>query len=138
LANIWTTNDNNMYSAALNLARAMGLSRRAGVLICVMAGGIFAMYEPGKLSFLFPFLLFLGGTAPALGGVVLSANLLREHREGYHAGVADGWIAWLVGAAAGFFSSGVWTIPAGFVVAVLVMVTLGTWRGRVTLPANDL
>lgn len=130
LANIWTTNDNNMYSAALNLARALRLSRRTAVLVCVCAGALFAMSGPGKLSFLFPFLLFLGGTAPALGGVVLAANVLDARVRDYRAGVFDGWTAWLAGASAGFFTGGVWSIFIGFCVALIVMVVFAAWRRR--------
>ncbi len=130
LANIWTTNDNNMYSAALNLARSVRVSRRTAVVLCVLAGALFALCEPGKLSFLFPFLLFLGGTAPALGGVVLSANLLSEFRSDYRAGPLDGWVGWLAGAAAGYFCPGVWAIVVGFSVAAVVMLLIGVLRMR--------
>lgn len=128
LANIWTTNDNNMYSAALNLGRSVRVSRRAAVVVCVLAGAGFAMSEPGKLSFLFPFLLFLGGTAPALGGVVLCANILPEFRPDYQASPVDGWLGWLAGSTAAYYCTGLWAIATGLGVGFAVMLFISYLR----------
>ena len=64
--------DNRRWSMSfLSCFLAMPTTRTA-------VGAIFAMFDPSRLSFLFPFLLFLGNTAPALGGVVLGRYLAKE------------------------------------------------------------
>ncbi|MGQ0661554.1 cytosine permease [Sphingosinicella sp.] len=71
IGNIWTTNDANLYSASLGAARTFNINRRTALLLCAALGLAVALANPSRIQFLFPFVLFLGMTAPALGGVVL-------------------------------------------------------------------
>ena len=114
LANIWTTNDNNMYSAALNVARLGGVSRRQAVVMCAIVASAFAACDPTSIGVLFGFLGFMGNTAPALGGVVLGAYVwnCRTSPETRSAGAA--WLGWILGSATSVLVGGALAVPAGF------------------------
>ena len=114
LANIWTTNDNNMYSAALNISRATGVKRTTAVIICALIAAPFAAMDPTSMDFLFTFLIFMGNTAPALGGVVLGAYLWNRFSSRQINSIAGGWAGWLLGSYAGFLVGNIWSIPIGF------------------------
>lgn len=120
LANIWTTNDNNMYSASLNIARMLSMSRRQAVLVCMLVGAMFAALDPSRLGFLFPFLLFLGNTAPALGGVVLGAYGMRQWLRWKKQSVVGAWAGWVGGSLFAYFVPDPWTVVAGFVGGVFL------------------
>jgi cytosine permease len=120
LANIWTTNDSNIYSASLNLATVLGISRRQAVIICMILGGVFAATQPYRLSFLFDWLLWLGKTAPALGAIVLVKYWLVSDESHSKGGTVTAWIAWLAGVLAATFLGGDWAVAVGFFVSILV------------------
>jgi cytosine permease len=107
LANIWTTNDSNMYSAALNLARAVNVERKRTVLWCSLAAALFAATDPATISFLFGFLGFLGNTAPALGGVVLGAYLVNRSRIKPLVNPWAAWMGWVLASGLAIWLGGV-------------------------------
>ena len=119
VANIWTTNDNNMYSASLHVARVARLERPKAVLICALLGAAFAIFEPYKLGFLFTFLGFLGGTAPALGAVVLLNYWKQRSGLDQPSGTSlPAWVGWIGGSAVGLAVGG-WLAPfLGFAIGM--------------------
>jgi cytosine permease len=114
LANIWTTNDANMYSAALHVARVGEITRRRAVVICTIIAAIFAAFDPTTIGVLFGFLIFMGNTAPALGGVVLGAYLMNRGRSQKLVSVLGGWAGWAAGSFVGAWLGGSWAVPMGF------------------------
>jgi cytosine permease len=114
LANIWTTNDANMYSASLHVARAGDITRRRAVVICSIIAAIFAAFDPTTIGVLFAFLIFMGNTAPALGGVVLGAYLINRRRSEKLVSVTGGWAGWTAGSFLGSWVGSVWAVPVGF------------------------
>jgi len=124
LANIWTTNDANMYSAALHIARVGNVTRHKAVIICTVIAAIFAAFDPTTIGVLFTFLIFMGNTAPALGGIVLGAYLVNRNRLQKLESAFGGWSGWLVGSAAGSLIGGAWTVPVGFFVGFGVWLIL--------------
>ena len=119
VANIWTTNDNNMYSAALNAARIFAISRRQAVLGCAAVAAVFSTLDPTRLSFLFAFLGFMGSTAPALGGVVLGSHVLRQRFGWPPSSAGAAWAGWILGSAAAVAVGGVAAVPTGFAIGLL-------------------
>lgn len=69
IANIWTTNDNNLYSASIGISFSTGISRETAVILCAFIGASLAFFNPSQFDIFFKFLFFLGNTAPALGGL---------------------------------------------------------------------
>jgi len=126
LANIWTTNDNNMYSAALNVARLGNISRRKAVMICTVIAAVFAAFDPTSISVLFTFLLFMGNTAPALGGVVLGSYLWKRSFGNRKQNPLGAWIGWGMGSLAGTWFGGIFAVPTGFLIGFLVWLIIRT------------
>ncbi len=120
VANIWTTNDNNLYSASLGIARAFSIPRRASVLLCSFLGLILAFFNPAQFTIFFKFLLFLGSTAPALGGVVLGGFIIKERMRfsGFYA--RNAWAGWILGSIASYLLTGIWSALVGFFIGFLV------------------
>lgn len=114
LANIWTTNDANMYSAALHVARVGDITRRRAVVICAVIAAIFAAFDPTTIGVLFGFLIFMGNTAPALGGIVLGAYLMNRGRSKKLVSVLGGWAGWAAGSFVGSWLGNSWAVPVGF------------------------
>jgi len=125
LTNIWTTNDNNMYSAALNVARFGNVNRRKAVVICALIAAVFASFDPTSIGFLFTFLAFMGNTAPALGGVVLGSYLWNKFSTKRVQNVFGAWLGWLIGSFIGFLTGGIWAIPAGFFMGFIIWSCIG-------------
>jgi len=129
VGNIWTTNDANLYSASLGVARAFPLSRRPVVLACAAIAVIVAFFNPAQFTVLFSFLAVLGNTAPALGGVVLGGYFLTRDGE-RPASPWAAWIGWGAGSLAGYVSHGVLSVPLGFAVAFVVWAMLNALLQR--------
>jgi purine-cytosine permease-like protein len=120
LANIWTTNDSNMYAASLNLSSVIQVTRRKCVLICTVIGIILTVLHPERLSFIFTFLIFMGNTAPALAGVVYTSWFLKGRNE-EQGRMWIPWAAWVLGSLASWGAGGLWSLPLGLGVASLVV-----------------
>jgi cytosine permease len=121
IGNVWTTNDANLYSASLGISRAFPISRRSAVLIGALLSAIIAFFNPAQSSIFFNFLLVLGVTAPALGGVVLGGYFFVS--EGHAVTSAlPAWLGWVVGSAISYYVTGVVSVPAGFIAGLLVWV----------------
>jgi cytosine permease len=118
LANIWTTNDSNMYSASLNLASATRHSRRNCVLLCTGIGILLTIFNPARLAFIFSFLIFMGNTAPALAGVVYTSSFL-QNRTGINRNPFIPWLAWCIGSIASWLAGGLWSLPLGLLTATI-------------------
>lgn len=124
LANIWTTNDNNMYSAALNIARAAGITRHKAVIACTLFAAVYAAFDPTSINALFTFLGFMGNTAPALGGVVLGAYLWNRNRIEKLSSPIASWGGWIMGSGAGWFAGGAWAVFVGVFSGFLVWLAI--------------
>ncbi len=130
LANIWTTNDNNMYSAALNVARFGNITRRKAVVICTVIAAVFAAFDPTSIGVLFTFLIFMGNTAPALGGVVLGSYMWNRISTRKQQSVLGAWAGWITGSLAGSWLGGIWAVPAGFFIGFLVWLVVCFFTGK--------
>jgi len=132
LANIWTTNDSNMYAASLNLSSATRISRRKCIVIATLIGIVLMLLHPERLSFIFSFLSFMGNTAPALGGVVYTSYFLKKQDNDDYA-VWIPWTAWVLGSLASWWVGGLWSLPLGMAIASIVMlVTCKTQSSKIS------
>jgi cytosine permease len=114
IGNIWTTNDANLYSASLGASRTFGINRKSALLLCATLGLAVALANPSQLQFFFPFLLLLGVTAPALGGVVLGSYLWRQWTPRAAPGAIPAWLGWVAGSVVSYFFQGAQSVPLGF------------------------
>ena len=124
VSNIWTTNDSNMYSATLNLARVLSISRRQAVVLGVSIGAIGSFFNPAQLSFIFDFVFAMGVTAPALGGVVLGGYMMKEILNHSYINVVGVWSGLLIGCSVAYMYAGVVGVVSSFFVAWLMMVVV--------------
>ena len=125
-ANIWTTNDNNLYSATLGVTRSLRIHRHVAVIGCGLLGAVIAIFNPATIGSIFTVLLTVGITAPALGGVVLGGYFGQLLGKIKGSNPATAWLGWIVGALAGFYISGLWGILLSF--AVGFVITFGRYN----------
>lgn len=106
----WTTNDNNVYSAALAFNSMMPkLAKWKLTLVCGVAGTVIAIC--GLLQYFNHWLLLLALTIPPVGAVLIWDHLFKNKT---HSGVIPesplphfrwaAWSAWLLGVAGGVLS----------------------------------
>ncbi len=124
VANIWTTNDNNLYSATLGVSRSLRIPRYAAVILSGGIGAIFAAFNPATIGSIFTILIAVGSTAPALGGVVLGSYMYDHVHTAVSPAPALAWLGWIAGSTAGILLGGLTGILAGFAVGAL-FVSLG-------------
>jgi cytosine permease len=129
VANIWTTNDNNLYSATLSASRVLGISRHQATIVCATVGAVFAAFNPATIDVIFTVLIVMGSTAPALGGVVLGNYLFRKATGVEQAIPVASWLAWVAGVAVGLWLGSLYGIVAAFFVS-LGIVGVRLWRVR--------
>lgn len=121
VANIWTTNDSNLYSATLGAARSFNISRRQAVTIVGFVGAMFAAFNPATVGGIFTLLITVGGTAPALGGVVLVSYIVRKIYNIESSRPVGAWISWIAGSGVGFYVGNLLGIISGFVTASVLI-----------------
>lgn len=124
VSNIWTTNDNNLYSATLGASRSLRIPRYAAVIICGGIGAVFAAFNPATIGSIFTVLIAVGSTAPALGGVVLGAYVVREMMGTEKVMPIVAWAGWILGSIAGVYLGDFLGILVGFIVG-FVCVAVG-------------
>ncbi|PCI90569.1 hypothetical protein COB18_00610 [Candidatus Kaiserbacteria bacterium] len=113
-AGIWSTNDNNMYSSALSVAKSFSLERRNVVLSLAIIGAIIAFFNPATISIMFSFLVFMSASAPPLAGVVLGAYVFGEFSNTKNLErLFAPWAAWIFSSVIVFQIQGILVIPAG-------------------------
>ena len=120
-ANIWTTNDNALYTGGLGLSNITGLRKRPMVLVSGFIGTVTAI---GLYNNFVGWLNFLNATLPPVGAIVMLNYIL--HRPDYRSGAAPeravnwGSIAGVVlGALAGnFLPFGIASVNAMIVAAL--------------------
>lgn len=120
-ANIWTTNDNALYTGGLGLSNITGLRKRPMVLVSGFIGTVTAIWLYNNFV---GWLNFLNATLPPVGAIVMLNYIL--HRTDYRAGAAPeravnwGSIAGVVlGALAGnFLPFGIASVNAMIVAAI--------------------
>lgn len=123
VANIWTTNDNNLYSASLNVARVVNITRIQAAIICAAIGAFFSWFNPATMGWIFTILLFMGSTAPALGGVIFGGYLVRRSRSLNNHAPVGAWLGWGLGSAASYGIGGLYGILLGFVIGAVCVST---------------
>jgi hypothetical protein len=80
-----------------------------------------AAFNPANLSFLFSTLIFMGSTAPALGGIVIGRYVLSDMLgKPIRDNAWAAWTGWIVGSALAFWAGSVWAIPVGLVAGFVV------------------
>ncbi len=114
LANIWTTNDGNMYSASLNAGPVFGISRRGAVVLCTGVAAAIALFQPHEVPKLFAFLGLLNVTAPSLGAVVIGGYWLRRRWSAAVMSPVPAWVAWVVGTGLAYLTGPEWAFAVGF------------------------
>lgn len=122
IANIWTTNDNNLYSASLGIARSLKIDRRKAVVGSALLGALVAFSNPSNFDIFFKFLFFLGNTAPALGGVVLGTYFYRMFATNLRASNLAGWSGWILGSFTSTTFSGITAIVSGAISAFIIYI----------------
>lgn len=121
-ANVWSTNDNNMYSATLGVARSFRIPRHTTVIICGLIGAVFAAFNPATITVIFTFLIAVGSTAPALGGVVLGAYFARMVTNKEYSIPYTAWVGWVGGSLIGILVGDLAGILLAFSVGALCSV----------------
>lgn len=124
LASIWSTNDNNMYSSALNISRMFSISRRRAVVFLTLAAAFGAYFNPAGVGMLFDILIFMGSSAPALGGIVLGAYLLRDFIDHDRRSAWVALLSWFSASFLSYYIGGAWLIPVGLFGGLLFWVIL--------------
>jgi len=119
-ASVWSTNDNNMYSSSLNVARVLQLPRRSVVLALAFLGAVIALFNPANISTMFAVLGFMGASAPPLGGMVIGAYLFRGRGAPPSHSVIAPWLAWLVSTAVAFKLPSVAVVPGGLILGYVL------------------
>jgi cytosine permease len=124
VGNVWTTNDANLYSASLGISKALPVTRQSAVLISAFVSVIIAYQNPAQMNYFSNFLIVLGNTAPALGGVVFGAYFFLKHRTAKPHPMS-GWIGWAAGSAVSyslnsFTTAGVLAVPTSFLIGFVV------------------
>src|SRR5665213_1923615 len=117
-ASVWSTNDNNMYSSSLSVARAFSLPRRGVVLALALLGAVIAMFNPATIPIMFGFLAFMGASAPPLGGIVIGGYIFSHGSDVVENGLVAPWAAWLLASAITFQLHGVIIIPGGLLLGM--------------------
>ena len=97
LAGIWSSNDNNMYSSSLGIARALDIRRRPVVIGLAVCGAVIACLIVAELDFILNWLLLVQVSAPALGGIVLSSFVLRNYFGFERSSPVALWAGWIAG-----------------------------------------
>jgi cytosine permease len=129
IGNVWTTNDANLYSASLGISRAFPIARRPAVLLSAALSVVLAFFNPAQFSIFFAFLGVLGTTAPALGGVVLGGYLIIQNGA-KPVSAWPAWLGWCAGSAVSWFTTGVISVPAGFIIGFCVWYLLNAFANR--------
>jgi cytosine permease len=128
IANVWSTNDNNMYSASLGISEATGLKNTHAVILCTLAASILCIFNPTSLETVMKGVIWMGSTAPALGAVVL-ASYLGELR-GFRSSPIGAWMGVSLGIATALAVNG----AIGIVVSILMAAL--TWGCVTYFAAN--
>jgi len=79
--NVWTTNDNAMYSAGLNISVATKARHRKAVLAAVTIAAIVAAFRPHRYEIMIQWLQFLGKIVPPIGAVVFVSIIVSARRD---------------------------------------------------------
>jgi cytosine permease len=131
LLNLWTTQNNTIYSFAIAGCSFLNTTRRKLVTLVGSVVGI-ALALAGIYEWLVPYLLLMGTYIPPLGGIILADQLLARRRgptpelKGIRwAGVG----AYAVGALAAAFLPGIPTIN-GMLAALVAYVLLGSVKSQ--------
>jgi cytosine permease len=134
-ASVWSTNDNNMYSSSLNVARTLGRPRRSVVVALAAIGAVVAFSNPAKLTLMFSFLKIMGASASPLGGIVLGSYLLNN--GGQRNTVLAPWLAWATAATVAYLlGTTIWAIPAGLILGFLLWWIFDKIEGRFRAPGS--
>ncbi|MEA3008582.1 MAG: cytosine permease [Sphingomonadales bacterium] len=136
-ASIWSTNDNNMYSSSLNVARSLGQPRQRVVLILALLGAVIAAFNPANLQVMFGFLIFMGASAPPLGAVVLGSYIYRAVSGREPAGTIAPWIGWAGGTALAYLFPGAAAIPIAMGGGFLIWLAIETIETRISKPVRE-
>lgn len=126
LLNLWTTQNNTIYSFAIAGCSFLNTSRRKLVTLGGSVVGI-ALALAGIYEWLVPYLLLMGTYIPPLGGLILGDQLLGRWRPAGPIAKGIRWTgvaAYGLGALAAAFHPGIPTIN-GMLVALVAFVTLG-------------
>lgn len=120
--NIWTTNDNAIYSTGLGLSNITGYSKKSMVLISGTLGTVLAVWLYNNFC---PFLGLLNATLPPIGAIIVMSFLMEKEKyaDGADMEIEDinpGAVAGLVIGAvvANLFPYGVASINGMFVACV--------------------
>ena len=112
-ASVWSTNDNNMYSSSLSVAKVLGVSRRAVVLGLAAVGAAIALFNPATIQTMFAFLGFMGASASPLGGIVLGAYLFQRGAAEPRNSAVAAWLAWGIATFITLQMKGAYVVPVG-------------------------
>ena len=130
-ASIWSTNDNNMYSSSLAVARSLDLPRQRVVIALALIGAVIAVFNPATMTVMFGFLLLMGASAPPLGGVVLGSYLYRRWRGLPEGGLLAPWVGWIGGTLIAYRLGGVLTVPTGIAFGFLIWLVADVVERRI-------
>ncbi len=121
VANLWTTSDNNMYSASLGFSRAVDARRQHAVIVLAAIACVLILFEPAQMGTIVNAIIIMGSTAPAIGAVAISRYFVGVAKEdSFRTPSWIGWMCWLVGSACAVWLTGALGIVSAFVVAFVL------------------
>ena len=127
ILNIWTTNDNNMYSSSVGMANVLSISRKKSVLFLSFFAVLFVVFGVSGINNIMQAILVMGSTAPALGAVVLSGYLLMNKFENFKFNSLFGWVAWILASVVGIYFEGLIGIVVAFVLSLAIHYSLSSY-----------
>ena len=135
-ANIWTTNNNALYSSGLGFSNITKINKRPMVLAAGIFGTLTSMWLYNNFV---TWLSFLSTALPPIGAILI-VDYFR-HKRAYEVSVPDGWsVNWgavvgvIVGGLVGWYVD--WGVPAiNALVVALAIYALGTMTQK--RPATD-
>lgn len=122
-SNIWTTNDNGLYTQGLSASSMTGLPKRTCVVIF---GTIATISTPILSAYFIPFLDLLNLTLPGIGIILILNGYI--YKDDYSERTAN-WsaiTAWIVGLTTGYFVN---AYGPEFILPLYVMIFTGIYYG---------
>ncbi|WP_138418186.1 cytosine permease [Aquibacillus sediminis] len=119
--NIWSTNDNSLYTAGLGFSHITKFPKDKIVIVNGLLGTVLSMVVYNNFI---SWLTLLGTTIPSIGAIIIADYFLLRRKDGYdHSAIrslnANAIVAWVIGILAGNFMPG---IPPVNAIATAVIV----------------
>jgi cytosine permease len=121
--NVWTTNDNAIYSAGLNVSVATGLKYKRALIACLAIAALVTALRPHRVAIMAEWLTLLGRIVPPIGAVVFVSVWLGGRHASRQLHIASA-ISLTFGLMAAFLIKGGLGPVNGFIAAAVAQLVL--------------